>query len=170
MGWSAGVRSGYRLVQSGFFGTPAHGFGIVGWGGGAGCPFCLRASDCPCRVTTTPASRCAVARSGFGVVSSEHAHRLRSAGSVVVALECGPDGLPKCLTVTDTGVGIAPEHQSAVFEPFAQEDSTISRRFGGTGLGLAISKHYCEMMGLSLTLESAAGKGSTFRIGFRARG
>ena len=91
-------------------------------------------------------------------------------GSVVVALECGPDGLPKCLTVTDTGVGIAPEHQSAVFEPFAQEDSTISRRFGGTGLGLAISKHYCEMMGLSLTLESAAGKGSTFRIGFRARG
>ncbi len=91
-------------------------------------------------------------------------------GSVVVALECRPDGSPRSVTVTDTGVGIAPEHQGTVFEPFAQEDTTISRRFGGTGLGLAISKHYCRMMGFSLTLESDVGQGSTFRIGFGTGG
>lgn len=87
-------------------------------------------------------------------------------GSVVVALELNADGTPACLTVTDTGVGIAPEHRSAVFEPFAQEDTTISRRFGGTGLGLAISKRYCEMMGFRLTLESEVGVGSVFRVCF----
>jgi len=87
-------------------------------------------------------------------------------GSVVVALETNADGSPKSMTVTDTGVGIAPEHQASVFEPFAQEDTTISRRFGGTGLGLAISKRYCEMMGFSLTLESEVGRGSVFRICF----
>lgn len=91
-------------------------------------------------------------------------------GSVVVALETRADGSPRCITVTDTGVGIAPEHHAAVFEPFAQEDTTISRRFGGTGLGLAISKHYCEMMGFSLTLESAVGQGSTFRVNFGTGG
>ena len=87
-------------------------------------------------------------------------------GSVVLALETKPDGSPACIAVTDTGVGIAPEHQAAVFEPFAQEDTTISRRFGGTGLGLAISKRYCEMMGFSLKLESEVGVGSTFRVCF----
>jgi signal transduction histidine kinase len=87
-------------------------------------------------------------------------------GSVVVALETNADGSPKSMTVTDTGVGIAPEHQASVFEPFAQEDTTISRRFGGTGLDLAISKRYCEMMGFSLTLESEVGRGSVFRICF----
>jgi two-component system sensor histidine kinase/response regulator len=87
-------------------------------------------------------------------------------GSVVVGLETNADGTPRAITVTDTGVGIAAEHHAAVFEPFAQEDTTISRRFGGTGLGLAISKHYCEMMGFSLTLSSAVGIGSTFRVSF----
>jgi two-component system sensor histidine kinase/response regulator len=90
-------------------------------------------------------------------------------GSVVVGLETNAAGGPTAITVTDTGVGIAPEHQAAVFEPFAQEDTTISRRFGGTGLGLAISKRYCEMMGFSLVLESEVGVGSTFRVRFSKR-
>jgi two-component system sensor histidine kinase/response regulator len=90
-------------------------------------------------------------------------------GSVVVGLETNAAGVPTAITVTDTGVGIAPEHQAAVFEPFAQEDTTISRRFGGTGLGLAISKRYCEMMGFSLVLESEVGVGSTFRVRFSKR-
>ena len=87
-------------------------------------------------------------------------------GSVVLALEVRANGTPSCIRVTDTGVGIAPEQHAAVFEPFAQEDTTISRRFGGTGLGLAISKRYCEMMGFSLTLDSEVGVGSTFRVCF----
>ena len=91
-------------------------------------------------------------------------------GCVTIALEVDRDGAPWFLTVRDTGIGIAPEHQSAVFEPFAQEDTSISRRFGGTGLGLAISKQFCAMLGLTLTMVSEVGVGSTFRIGFEARG
>ncbi len=64
--------------------------------------------------------------------------------------------------VADTGVGIAPENQSRIFEEFAQEDASTTRRFGGTGLGLAISRQIVELMGGQLSLVSAPGKGSTF--------
>jgi len=59
-------------------------------------------------------------------------------------------------------VGIAPENQSRIFEEFAQEDASTTRRFGGTGLGLAISRQIVELMGGRFTLVSAPGAGSTF--------
>jgi signal transduction histidine kinase/ligand-binding sensor domain-containing protein/CheY-like chemotaxis protein len=64
--------------------------------------------------------------------------------------------------VVDTGVGIAPESQAKIFDEFAQEDASTTRRFGGTGLGLAISRQLIELMGGRLTVSSAPGKGSTF--------
>jgi signal transduction histidine kinase/ligand-binding sensor domain-containing protein/CheY-like chemotaxis protein/HPt (histidine-containing phosphotransfer) domain-containing protein len=64
--------------------------------------------------------------------------------------------------VADTGVGIAPENQSKIFDEFAQEDASTTRRFGGTGLGLAISRQLIELMGGRLQVNSAPGKGSTF--------
>jgi signal transduction histidine kinase/ligand-binding sensor domain-containing protein/CheY-like chemotaxis protein len=64
--------------------------------------------------------------------------------------------------VVDTGVGIAPENQSRIFQEFAQEDASTTRRFGGTGLGLAISRQIVELMGGQLALVSAPGVGSTF--------
>ncbi len=64
--------------------------------------------------------------------------------------------------VADTGVGIAPESHAKIFDEFAQEDASTTRRFGGTGLGLAISRQLIELMGGRLDVSSTLGEGSTF--------
>jgi len=66
--------------------------------------------------------------------------------------------------VSDTGCGIAPERLHHVFEPFALGDDSRTRQPGGAGLGLPISRRLAEMMGGTLTLESAPGKGTTARF------
>jgi CheY-like chemotaxis protein len=65
-------------------------------------------------------------------------------------------------SVSDTGIGIAPEFLEHLFKPFAQADNTISRNYGGTGLGLTISQHIVELMGGSIRVESVLGKGTRF--------
>ena len=83
----------------------------------------------------------------------------------LVARTAGPDSNSKLMVdVIDSGIGMKPEALSRIFTPFAQADSSITRRFGGTGLGLSISKQIAEAMGGGLTVASEYGKGSTFTI------
>ena len=74
------------------------------------------------------------------------------------------------IEVTDTGIGISPEHQARVFERFYRVDQARSREEGGTGLGLAIVKHLTQAFQGQLELDSQIGKGSTFRVLLPAAG
>ncbi|SDH60882.1 ATP-binding protein [Propionivibrio dicarboxylicus] len=67
-------------------------------------------------------------------------------------------------SVTDTGIGIAPEKRQGIFDAFVQSDSSVTRRFGGTGLGLAISRELVARMGGTLDLDSELNRGSCFHF------
>ena len=67
------------------------------------------------------------------------------------------------IEVNDTGIGIPYEKLEAIFDPFSQADTSVTRRFGGTGLGLAISRKIAEALGGRLTVQSEVGSGSVFR-------
>ena len=70
------------------------------------------------------------------------------------------------VSVADTGIGIAPEHQSRIFERFYRVDKSHSKASGGTGLGLSIVKHAVQYLGGRIELESQPGKGTTMRVHF----
>jgi len=89
-----------------------------------------------------------------------NALKFTEAGHVAVIV--GRKGRALTLTVVDTGIGISPIQQTALFQKFAQADTSTTRRFGGTGLGLAICRELAEQMGGRVEVRSAEGEGSTF--------
>ncbi len=68
------------------------------------------------------------------------------------------------LEIADTGIGIAEETRSHLFEPFRQADNSTSRQYGGSGLGLAISQQLAELMQGKIEIDSKLGSGSSFRV------
>jgi two-component system phosphate regulon sensor histidine kinase PhoR len=95
----------------------------------------------------------------------ENARRHTPAGGAVTA-RVAPDGEGLCLTVTDTGSGIASEHLPRIFERFYRADPSRSRAGGGSGLGLAIVKHLVEAHGGRVWATSTLGEGTTIGCWF----
>ena len=91
-----------------------------------------------------------------------NAIKFTSTGGVVLTASWEADTL--VVTVTDTGIGIAPERLEALFDPFTQADTSTSRQYGGTGLGLTISRQLAWLLGGDLTAVSEPGVGSTFTL------
>lgn len=89
-------------------------------------------------------------------------------GTITVRGAASTEGMDDVLLcVSDTGPGIPPENQQAIFEPFVQLDTGRRRRVTGAGLGLSISRDFARGMGGDLTVKSEAGKGATFVLKLR---
>jgi signal transduction histidine kinase/CheY-like chemotaxis protein len=96
-----------------------------------------------------------------------NAIKFTAAGEVVLSvrlLEQENHHVTLQFSVRDTGIGIPSDKQAAIFDAFAQADSSTTRKYGGTGLGLAISSKLAEIMGGRIWVESEAGLGSTFHF------
>ncbi|WP_247874186.1 ATP-binding protein [Azospirillum sp. TSH58] len=99
-----------------------------------------------------------------------NAVKFTESGSVVLGVTAAPPATGKDaetelrFAVRDTGIGMTAEQVARLFQPFAQADSSTTRRYGGTGLGLAISRRLAVMMGGGIAVDSTPGLGSTFRF------
>lgn len=100
----------------------------------------------------------------FNLLSNACKFTERGTITLAVSREPGKERAWITVRVRDTGIGMTPEQIVTLFQPFSQADASTTRRYGGTGLGLAITKHFCQMMGGNITVESEVGQGSTFTL------
>jgi signal transduction histidine kinase/CheY-like chemotaxis protein/HPt (histidine-containing phosphotransfer) domain-containing protein len=85
-------------------------------------------------------------------------------GSVRISVRYQADPPALLFTVSDTGIGMTPEQQSRLFQPFVQADVSTTRRYGGTGLGLYLSNQLAAALGARIRVRSEPGKGSRFQL------
>jgi signal transduction histidine kinase/DNA-binding response OmpR family regulator len=119
---------------------------------------------CPPETGTMRADLTKVRQALFNLLSNACKFTERGTISLTVAREVVEGRDSMVFDVGDTGIGMTPEQLARLFEAFSQADAATTRRYGGTGLGLALSRRLCRMMGGDVTVESVAGRGSTFTI------
>jgi signal transduction histidine kinase/CheY-like chemotaxis protein len=121
---------------------------------------------CPAAVQTFYTDRTKLKQSLLNLLSN--ASKFTHEGQV--KLEVRPGDGEVSFIVGDTGIGMTEEQQSRLFQAFSQAELSTTRQYGGTGLGLAITKHFCDMLGGNIIVESTRGQGSTFTITLPSRG
>jgi len=92
-----------------------------------------------------------------------NASKFTKDGEIAVAVSRTQDDI-LAFSITDSGIGMTPEQQMRLFEPFSQVDPSTTRKYGGTGLGLALTRQLSHMLGGDVSVESKAGQGSTFTL------
>ena len=117
--------------------------------------------SCPDEIGSMHADQTKVRQALFNLLSN--AAKFTDHGTITLTVEREPDDW-LIFAVSDTGIGMTEEQLGRLFEAFAQAEASTKSKYGGTGLGLAISRHFARMMGGDLTVESAYGEGSTFRV------
>ncbi|HSK10584.1 MAG TPA: response regulator, partial [Vicinamibacterales bacterium] len=98
-----------------------------------------------------------------------NALKFTESGEVRVSVRPTPDGQRVLFTVQDTGIGIAPEDQEAIFREFTQIENPLQQKTKGTGLGLPLSRKLAELLGGRILLRSEVGKGSAFTLDIPVR-
>ncbi len=126
-----------------------------------GLAFIMRADDLPHSIETDPMR---LKQMLINLISNAIKFTLTGRVETVARVVHGEQGARLTLQVTDTGIGIPGAQLDAIFEPFSQADTSVTRRFGGTGLGLAITKRFAEALGGEISVQSEEGRGSTFTL------
>jgi signal transduction histidine kinase len=120
--------------------------------------------ECPDDIGTMHADLTKVRQSLFNLLSNAAKFTRQGTITLSIARERKEDRDWIVMRVADTGIGMSPEQQARLFEPFTQADASTTRQFGGTGLGLAITRRFCRMMGGDIEVGSEPGKGSMFTV------
>ena len=98
----------------------------------------------------------------FNLLSNAGKFTKKGTITLDVGRQRAPGGERIVFRIRDTGIGMAPEQVSRLFQPFTQADASTTRKYGGTGLGLAITRNLCRMMGGDIGVQSELGQGTTF--------
>ena len=119
--------------------------------------------DCPPDLGNMRSDPVKVRQCLFNLLSN--ASKFTENGTVKLTVARRSNGVDRIVfAVSDTGIGMTPEQQAMLFQPFSQVDDATTRKFEGTGLGLSITRAFARLLGGEVSVESEAGKGSTFRL------